>query len=327
MKSGIEMTSKEIRQSFIKFFQKYNHQFVSSSSVVPYDDPSLLFTNAGMNQFKKIFLGIETKDYSRVVNSQKCIRVSGKHNDLEEVGKDTYHHTFFEMLGNWSFGDYFKREAIGWAWELLTEVWGLPKDRLYATYFGGYAPDGVEADEEAARLWAEATDIDPTHIMPGGKEDNFWEMGAVGPSGPCSEVHIDLTEDCSGGSLVNAGDPAVMELYGYREPRVKVKLAVKPASLSIGETAEIELTIESAAKAEQKLLVDYIVHYRKANGKLGPKVFKWTEKTLPAGGSVKLKKKQSFKNVSTRKHYPGEHFVEIQVNGKALAKRKVQLKE
>jgi alanyl-tRNA synthetase len=178
------MTSKQIRESFIKFFEKYNHKFVPSSAVVPYDDPTLLFTNAGMNQFKKIFLAIEKRDYTRAVNSQKCIRVSGKHNDLEEVGKDTYHHTFFEMLGNWSFGDYYKKEAITWAWELLTDVWNLPKDKLYATVF--------REDDEAERLWKEVTDIKPDQVLRFDEKDNFWEMGEVGPCGPCSEIHIDL---------------------------------------------------------------------------------------------------------------------------------------
>ncbi|HDP98125.1 MAG TPA: alanine--tRNA ligase, partial [bacterium] len=178
------MTSKEIRKSFIEFFKSKNHKFVPSSSVVPYDDPTLLFTNAGMNQFKNIFLGIEKRDYTRAVNTQKCIRVSGKHNDLEEVGRDTYHHTFFEMLGNWSFGDYYKKEAIIWAWELLTELWKLPKDRLFATVF--------REDDEAEDLWRQQTDIRPNQICRFDEKDNFWEMGEVGPCGPCSEIHFDM---------------------------------------------------------------------------------------------------------------------------------------
>ncbi|MCH7527779.1 MAG: alanine--tRNA ligase, partial [Planctomycetes bacterium] len=207
------MTSREIRQQFLDFFRAKEHRIVPSAPVVPHDDPTLLFTNAGMNQFKDVFLGIGSRDYKRVANTQKCIRAGGKHNDLDDVGRDTYHQTFFEMLGNWSFGDYFKRDAIRWAWELLTEVWGIEKDRLHATYFEGDRDEGLEPDEESARLWRSVTDIKPDHIHPGGKKDNFWEMGDVGPCGPCSEIHIDLTPDKSGRSLVNAGDPRVIELW------------------------------------------------------------------------------------------------------------------
>jgi alanyl-tRNA synthetase len=199
------MKSSEIRESFLRFFEERKHRIVPSAPVIPHGDPTLLFTNAGMNQFKDVFLGTGTRDYVRAADTQKCIRVSGKHNDLEEVGRDTYHHTFFEMLGNWSFGDYYKKEAISWAWELLTEVWGLEKRRLYATVF--------ETDDEAEALWKEVTDIDPTHVLRFGKKDNFWEMGDTGPCGPCSEVHIDLTPDLSGGNLVNAGDARVMEIW------------------------------------------------------------------------------------------------------------------
>ncbi|MEJ2637118.1 MAG: alanine--tRNA ligase, partial [Calditrichia bacterium] len=177
-------SSKEIRSEFIKFFENKGHTFVPSSPVVPLSDPTLLFTNAGMNQFKDVFLGTGTRPYSRAVNSQKCIRVSGKHNDLEEVGHDTYHHTFFEMLGNWSFGDYYKKEAVSWAWELLTEVWKLPKDKLYATVY--------KDDDEAWKLWGKTTDISHDKILRFGEKDNFWEMGETGPCGPCSEIHIDL---------------------------------------------------------------------------------------------------------------------------------------
>ncbi len=206
------MNSSEIRKQFIDFFKQKQHQFVPSAPVVPADDPTLLFTNAGMNQFKDIFLDKRKPSYTRAVNSQKCIRVSGKHNDLEEVGRDTYHHTFFEMLGNWSFGDYYKKEAISWAWELFTEVWGLPKEKLYATVH--------HSDEEALRLWKSETDINPEHVLVFGDKDNFWEMGETGPCGPCSEIHIDLGEEVfeklgiepvEGG--VNSDSPRFIELW------------------------------------------------------------------------------------------------------------------
>jgi len=184
--------SKQIRQEFINFFEDRGHRFVRSAPVVPNDDPTLLFSNSGMAQFKDVFLGTGVREYNRAANSQKCIRASGKHNDLEDVGHDNYHHTFFEMLGNWSFGDYFKKEAIGWAWELMTDVWGLPKDKLWATVFEG--GDGVEADEDAENLWRTITDINPSQVLRFDKVDNFWEMGEVGPCGPCSELHIDLGE-------------------------------------------------------------------------------------------------------------------------------------
>jgi alanyl-tRNA synthetase len=208
------ISANEIRQQFIDFFVKrHGHTFVPSASVVPHDDPTLLFTNAGMNQFKDVFLGTGSRPYRRAVNTQKCIRAGGKHNDLDDVGKDTYHHTYFEMLGNWSFGDYFKKEAIAWAWELLTEVWGLDKRRLHATVFEGDADEGLAPDDEALELWRTVTDIDPTHIHKGKKKDNFWEMGETGPCGPCTEIHIDRTPDKSGLKLVNAGRPEVIEIW------------------------------------------------------------------------------------------------------------------
>lgn len=217
-------TSAQIRSEFLAFFQEKEHCIVSSVPVVPHDDPTLLFTNAGMNPFKPIFLGKEPgfvtqgKQWQRTANTQRCIRVSGKHNDLEEVGHDTYHHTLFEMLGNWSFGDYFKEEAIEWAWELLVDRWKLDPDRLYVTVFGGDAKDGLDADEEAAALWTKKTPIHPSHVLRFGKKDNFWEMGESGPCGPCSEIHVDLRTDAEraavdGGTLVNTSDPRVMEIW------------------------------------------------------------------------------------------------------------------
>ena len=209
-------TAAQIRREFIDFFtRKHGHTFVPSSPVVPHDDPSLLFANAGMNQFKDVFLGQGSRDYRRAVNSQKCIRAGGKHNDLEDVGKDHYHHTFFEMLGNWSFGDYFKAEAVEWAWSLLTdpppEGWGLDKQRLYATVFGGDDAEGLPPDTETEEIWKQY--IDPARISRWGKKDNFWEMGETGPCGPCSEIHYDFTPDKSGAGLVNLGDPLVIELW------------------------------------------------------------------------------------------------------------------
>lgn len=211
------MTSDQIRESFLQFFTQKGHHIVSSCSLLP-EAPNLLFTNAGMNPFVPYFLGERTPKHLRVADTQKCIRAGGKHNDLEEVGFDTYHHTFFEMLGNWSFGDYFKKEAIQWAWELLTQVWHLPKERLYATVYNPDKGDPAEFDQEAYDFWKEIFlkgGLDPeTHIVYGNKKDNFWMMGDTGPCGPCSEIHIDLTPNGdTKGSLVNKGDVRCIEIW------------------------------------------------------------------------------------------------------------------
>ncbi|WP_412469031.1 alanine--tRNA ligase [Pedobacter sp. KLB.chiD] len=217
------MTAKEIRQAFLSFFESKQHHVVPSAPIVVKNDPTLMFTNAGMNQFKDLFLGEAAIKYSRVADTQRCLRVSGKHNDLEEVGIDTYHHTMFEMLGNWSFGDpdrpaggYFKKEAIAWSWELLTEIYKIPKDKLYVTYFEGDEKEGLEKDQEAFDLWKQY--VDESNILPGNKKDNFWEMGDTGPCGPCSEIHVDCRTDeeralVDGATLVNADHPQVIEIW------------------------------------------------------------------------------------------------------------------
>ena len=218
--SDQRFTAERVRADFLEFFRARGHAIVPSGPVFPQDDPTLLFTNAGMNQFKDVFLGTGKRDYKRAADTQKCIRVSGKHNDLEEVGVDTYHHTFFEMLGNWSFGDYFKEDAIVWSWELLTKVWGIPEERLWVTVFGGDKDDGLPADDEAARIWIEKAGIKPERVLRFGRKANFWEMGDTGPCGPCTEIHIDRggpeTNPADGADPaigVNAGNERFMELW------------------------------------------------------------------------------------------------------------------
>src|SRR6188768_294988 len=210
------MTANEIRKQFMDFFRSKGHEIVPSAPIVIKNDPTLMFTNAGMNQFKDYFLGNKQAPYKRAADTQKCLRVSGKHNDLEEVGVDTYHHTMFEMLGNWSFGDYFKKDAIAWAWELLTGVYKIPKDRLYVTVFEGDSKENLEFDQEAYDFWKQW--IAEDRILKGNKKDNFWEMGDTGPCGPCSEIHVDLRSDSErektdGKSLVNASHPQVIEIW------------------------------------------------------------------------------------------------------------------
>ncbi|MBQ0739353.1 alanine--tRNA ligase, partial [Aquimarina celericrescens] len=210
------MKSNEIRSKFLEFFESKKHQIVPSAPMVIKDDPTLMFTNAGMNQFKEYFLGNATPKNTRATDTQKCLRVSGKHNDLEEVGKDTYHHTMFEMLGNWSFGDYFKKEAIAWAWELLTEVFKVNPEILYVTIFEGDEEDGIGKDEEAYNFWKEI--VPEKRILLGNKKDNFWEMGDQGPCGPASEIHIDIRSEeekakISGKELVNQDHPQVVEIW------------------------------------------------------------------------------------------------------------------
>ncbi|MBP5732023.1 MAG: alanine--tRNA ligase, partial [Bacteroidaceae bacterium] len=235
------MTAKEIRNSFKSFFESKGHLVVPSAPMVVKDDPTLMFTNAGMNQFKDVILGNAEPKSRRVTDSQKCLRVSGKHNDLEEVGHDTYHHTMFEMLGNWSFGDYFKQEAIAWAWEYLVDILKIDKTILYATVFEGAPDEGLERDNEAAGYWEQYLPKD--HIINGNKHDNFWEMGDTGPCGPCSEIHIDLRSDeekakVSGAELVNKDNPQVIEIWNlvFMQYNRKADRSLEPLPAKVIDT-------------------------------------------------------------------------------------------
>ncbi len=277
------MTASEIRQSYLDFFRKYDHKIVPSVPVVPQDDPTLLFINAGMNQFKDVFLGTGTRPYKRAADSQKCIRVSGKHNDLEEVGYDTYHHTFFEMLGNWSFGDYYKKEAIAWGWELVTKFWGLPKNRLWATVF--------REDDEAESLWKKVTDIDPSHVLRFDEKDNYWEMGETGPCGPCSEIHIDLGEGyCDKSHVpghmcgVNAGCARFIELWNLvfiqfnRDEKGELHLLPeKHVDTGLGFERAVAVLQNKKSNYDTDLFIPITNHIAEITGKE-----RQVEETLPA---------------------------------------------
>ncbi len=277
------MTASEIRQSYLEFFRKRNHKIVPSVPVVPQDDPTLLFINAGMNQFKDVFLGTGTRPYKRAADSQKCIRVSGKHNDLEEVGYDTYHHTFFEMLGNWSFGDYYKKEAIAWGWELVTKVWGLPKNRLWATVF--------REDDEAETFWKKVTDIDPSRVLRFDEKDNYWEMGETGPCGPCSEIHIDMGEGyCDKSHIkghvcgVNAGCARFIELWNLvfiqfnRDDKGKLHpLPEKHVDTGLGFERAVAVLQGKKSNYDTDLFIPIMDHIAGITGK-----DRQAEETLPA---------------------------------------------
>ena len=272
------MKAADVRSSFIDYFKDKGHTVVKSAPVVPQNDPTLLFTNAGMNQFKDVFLGTGTRPYSRAVDSQKCIRVSGKHNDLEAVGNDTYHHTFFEMMGNWSFGDYYKNEAIAWAWDLVTRVWGLPKKSLYATVF--------REDDEAENIWKNSTDIDNSHVLRFDEKDNFWEMGEIGPCGPCSEIHIDLGEGfCDMQHVpghtctVNGGCSRIIELwnlvfiqYERKEDGSTVVLPQKHVDTGLG----LERTVAVLQGKASNYQTDLFMHVMDSIAALSGKSFEDT---------------------------------------------------
>ena len=268
------MESNKIRQAFLDFFESKGHAIVPSAPMVVKGDPTLMFTNAGMNQFKDIFLGNAPRKYPRAADTQKCLRVSGKHNDLEEVGHDTYHHTMFEMLGNWSYGDYFKKEAIEWAWELLHGVYGLPAERMYATVFEGSEEDGVPFDQEAYDYWLRYLPAD--HIIRGNKHDNFWEMGETGPCGPCSEIHFDLRDEAEiaakpGREMVNASHPQVIEIWNLEGKKSNYDTDVfQPTIGRIAEMSGKKYGEDRKADVAMRVIADHLraIAFSIADGQL-----------------------------------------------------------
>ncbi len=281
------MKAQELRQVFFDFFESKGHLIVPSAPMVVKNDPTLMFTNAGMNQFKDIFLGNRLPVNKRVANSQKCLRVSGKHNDLEEVGHDTYHHTMFEMLGNWSFGDYFKKEAIGWGWDLLVNKLGIPQDRLYTTIFEGSSEDKVPRDNEAYEFWEKCFSNPEGRILEGSKKDNFWEMGETGPCGPCSEIHVDIRDDAErkkipGKDLVNKGHPQVIEIwnlvfiqYNRRADGVLEPLPAKHVDTGMGFERLCMIVQGKKSNYETDIFQDIINEISKITGKAYGKNEKW----------------------------------------------------
>ncbi len=301
------MTSAEIRKAFIEFFvQKHGHTFVPSSLVVPVDDPTLLFTNAGMNQFKPIFLGQEKRDYTRAVNTQKCIRAGGKHNDLDDVGRSRRHHTFFEMLGNWSFGDYFKRGAIEMSWELLTKVWKLDLDRIHVSCFEGDEANGVPRDEESAEIWHSVCGVPRDHIHYFGK-DNFWEMGDTGPCGPCTEIYYDRTPDKTGGAHVNGEDPRVMEIwnnvfiqYNRNADRSLVTLPSQHVDTGMGFERIAQVLQDKQSNYDIDLFDPFWARLRELSGHTYSGLFPKTNATDPAAeaASPGLRKDIAFRVIA-----------------------------
>ena len=271
------MKLQEIREEFFRFFESKGHTIVPSAPMVVKNDPTLMFTNAGMNQFKDYFLGNSVPKNKRIANTQKCLRVSGKHNDLEEVGVDTYHHTMFEMLGNWSFGDYFKEEAISWAWELLTERYKIPVDRLYVTVFQGDETDGVPMDNESFEIWKRF--IAEDRIILASKKDNFWEMGETGPCGPCTEIHVDLRNEnerisTPGKQFVNEDHPQVIEIWNnvFMQFNRKANGSLEPLPATHVDTGMGLERLAMALQAKQSnydtdLFQTLIKHMEKVSGK------------------------------------------------------------